>query len=266
MIIINFDIVAGTAKLSATTTIVQGADVPVQVVFSAAPGTTGAIAVALGTDAAPPVILAYTNAFESENPTTWNALLDSSDSRLATFMTGKGPSAVNMQVSAVIDGVQLIAPNVSITVQPPIVTGDPTSDGGPTYFTQAQTTAAIAAAVAGLAPAANQADLTPSAAGTAALFAATLFSSIFNRIIPGAGSGAYTAVYQLPDATQVTGALSFVEIDFPASANPTVTLSDGGGTALITRTNPTPAAINTWSGIFRFGGVAWHCISGGFIS
>jgi hypothetical protein len=260
MIQFNFDPVAGTAKLSSSNvTVVLLADVPVEVVFPSAPGTVGQIAVAFGDDAATPNLLAYTNTFEAENATTYAGLLDCSDSRLAAFMTGKGPTPVNCQVSAVINGVQLVAPNVQITVQPAIVTGPAGSEGGPTYYTQAQTDAAIAAALVGLTPAPEQTALQPAATATAALFAATVFDEIDCVIQPQVGSGAYTATYTLPDAAQARGALAWVSIEFPASANPTIQFSDAGvGVIAAGLTNPSPAAAAYWLGLFRFDGTQWR--------
>jgi hypothetical protein len=151
----------------------------------------------------------------------------------------------------------LVAPNLAVTVQPAIVTGPDTSDGGPTYYTEAETNAAIAAAILGLAPAAKQADLTPSGAVSTTLFAATFFSLIRVRIVPGAGSGAYTAAYSLPDASQTEGAICKVNIAFPASANPTITLTDGAGDPIAVITNTAPSAPQWWYGEFEFDGIAW---------
>ncbi|EDY16684.1 hypothetical protein CfE428DRAFT_5797 [Chthoniobacter flavus Ellin428] len=257
-ITINYSVATGTAKLSTTTIVKQGKQIPVQVIFDQAPGTVNSIQVALGTDATPPAILAYVDTFTQENDTTWAAILDGTDSRLATFMTGKGATQLNLELDLTLDGVDMAAPNMQVTVQPPIVAQSETSLSTPTYYTKAQVDSAIAAAILGLAPAANQSDLTPSAATTAALFAATEFSTIDRNIIAGAGSGAYTAAYTLPTASMVTGAIAEVNIQLPASANPTIEIHDGAGTLLATVTNPAPAAVAYWYGRFRFDGTAWH--------
>jgi len=148
MITLNFDLNTGVAKLAQTTVVKQGADVPVQIIFSGAPGDVGAIQLALGDDSAAPSILAYTNSFTIENDTTWTGVLNANDSRLATFMTGKGPTPVNLELSIMLDGEREVAPNLSLTVQPPIITGDPTTEGGPSYYNQAETDALLAAKAA----------------------------------------------------------------------------------------------------------------------
>jgi hypothetical protein len=261
MIQITFDIVTGLAKLaSSATVIVLTADVPVQILFSAAPGSVSGLYLILGSDASAPLTLAYTEAFEEENATTYNALLDCTDTRLATFMAGKGPTAVNCQIGAIIDGAAQISPDISITVRPNIKSGPTTSDGGPTYYTQPEVDAAIAAALAGLLPAGPQTNLTPGAAVATALFAATLFSRLFRKIIPTAGSGVFTAAYTLSDASQSTDAVVKVNVELPASGNPTVTLSDNAGTLLATVTNLAPATTAFWFGEFHFDGSAWHLL------
>jgi hypothetical protein len=123
-------------------------------------------------------------------------LLDCSDTRLAAFLTGKGPTSVNLEASAVLNGVQIVAPNVAVTVQPAIVTGPTTSDEGPTYYTEAQTNSAIAAAVAafsagltlnGLLP--NGAPLRVTANGALQIFNAAE-NTFHTLLIDGATPGA----------------------------------------------------------------------------
>lgn len=145
MIAIEFNLTTKTARMPATT-IVRGADVPVRIVFSAAPGEIGAgdLQLALGTDATAPEVLAFTDDFSEENETTWTALLDASDERLAEFLSGKGPTQVNVELTAVIDGERIVAPHLALTVQPAIIDGPETSEGGPTYYTQAQVDALLA--------------------------------------------------------------------------------------------------------------------------
>jgi len=144
MITILFNLETGTAKLAATTAIVLGADVPVRVIFSAAPGSVDALQLALGTDAAPPAVLAYTEDFSEVNATTFDGLLDSSDSRLLAFMAAKGPTPVNVEVVPTLDGVRRPAPHFQLTVQPRIITGPETSDGGPAYYTEGEVDTLVA--------------------------------------------------------------------------------------------------------------------------
>jgi hypothetical protein len=148
MININFDLTGGVAKFAQTTVIKQGAQVPVQVVFSAAPGSVSSIKLALGDDSDAPTVLAYVDTFSAENDTTWSGTLDASDIRLAAFMAGKGPTAVNLELTVTIDGVRQVAPNLSLTTQPAIVTGPASSSGGPAYYTEAEVDALLAARAA----------------------------------------------------------------------------------------------------------------------
>jgi hypothetical protein len=147
---------------------------------------------------------------------------------------------------------------VQVTVQPPIITGDPTSDGGPTYYTETQVNALLRP----LSPAPNQAALTPAAAVSAPLFTQTGYGSIYNEIQPGAGSGAFAASYYLPTAGMTNGAIAEMDIELPASANPTVNIYNGAvsGSPLLTLNSPL-AVVQYWYARFRFDGTAWHCIS-----
>jgi len=144
MISLTYDITTGLVKVAAPALIKLGADVPVRLTFSADPGDVSSLQLALGTDAADPDTLAFTETFtsEDETDTIWTAVLDASDSRLSDFMSGKGPTLVNLEIVAVLDGERNVAPNVGVTVQPAIISGAPTSEGGPTYLTDAQTAAA----------------------------------------------------------------------------------------------------------------------------
>lgn len=141
MITLNFDLVTGTVKLSAATVIKFGAAVPVRVVFSATPGVLTGIELALGDDSTAPQVLAYTEAFTAENDSTWAAILNANDNRLQAFLNGKGPTPVNAELVAIIDGNRLIAPNVQVTVQPRINNGAETSEGGPFYYTESESDA-----------------------------------------------------------------------------------------------------------------------------
>jgi hypothetical protein len=263
MININFDLTVGIAKFAQTTVIKQGAQVPVRVVFSVAPGSVSSIKLALGDDSDAPTVLAYVDTFAAENDTTWSGLLDASDTRLVAFMAGKGPTAVNLELTATIDGVRQVAPNLSLTIQPAIVTGPTSSEGGPSYYTEAEADALLVP----LKPAAEQAEIDVSAGVTTTLFAATNFSSVTSKIIAGAGSGAYNADYALPVSGIVRGAIAEVNVELPASANPTIRIFNGttSGSPLTTANNITGAAAY-WYGRFRFNGAAWQCLFRAFQS
>ena len=148
MIIINFDLTSGAAKFTQTPIIKQGAQVPVQIVFSAAPSVVNSIKLALGDDSDAPSVLAYVDTFAAENDTTYTATLDASDTRLAAFMSGKGPTSVDLELAVAIDGVMQVAPNLSVTVQPRIISGPTTSDGGPLYYTETEVDGLLAAKAA----------------------------------------------------------------------------------------------------------------------
>jgi hypothetical protein len=175
---------------------------------------------------------------------------------------------VNVELTTIVDGNRLVFPNSQVTIQQLINNSSGAITAGQSYYTEAEVdtlvatevsarNTAIAAAVLGLGPAPNQADLTPSAAVSAALFAATEFSAIANRILPGAGTGAFTAAYSLPTASMVTGAIAEINVELPASSNPTVEIHDGGGSLLATLNN-TSGGAQYWYGRFRFNGTAWH--------
>lgn len=138
MIQLLFDTAAQTVKLTSPSVIKVGADVPVTITFSAAPGTVSALSLALGTDATTPEILAFTETFAEESETVQTAVLDANDTRLVDFMAAKGTTTVKLEVVAVIDGVRVVTPNLDVAVQKAIITGDPTSEGGPDYYTAAQ--------------------------------------------------------------------------------------------------------------------------------
>jgi hypothetical protein len=265
MLNITLDLDTGLAKLAAANTIKAGAQVPVTIntVRSGtptSPGDSPAFELGLGTDAAPPVLQAYLNSFNAENAYTFTGVLNANDTRLVAAMAGAGTVNYNCEVSWTVGGELQVAPSFTVPVQSRIIPADPTSEGGPDYFTEEETLALIAAG--------NQADLAPAAAVGAALFAATGFFLIANRILPGAGSGAFTAAYALPVASQKTGAIAEVNVELPASANPTVEIHNAtsGGTLLASVTNPAPAAAAYWYGRFRFDGTSWHCLFRSFQS
>lgn len=141
MINLSFDLVTGVVRVSTPATVKVGADVPVRLTFTAAPGDVGSIELALGTDGASPEVLAYTDDFSEENPTTWRAVLDASDNRLVTFMNVKAATQVVAELVCIINGERQVAPNVAVTVQPKIIDGPETSEGGPNYLTDTQSDA-----------------------------------------------------------------------------------------------------------------------------
>lgn len=109
--------------------------------------------------------------------------------------------------------------------------------------------------------------ITLSAAATQAMFAATLFTQLCAKFILGAGAGAYVVNLTLPVTNILPGALAYVNIELPASANPTLNIYDTstGGTELEVLTNPAPASGQYWFGIFKFGAdLHWHKLFSAF--
>lgn len=145
MIDLVFNLATGTARLTASTIVKVGADVPVRITFSSAPGMVGTLQLALGSDAAPPAVLAFTGDFIAESATVWTALLDASDTRLAAHLDGKPVAAVNAEIVAVLDGVRIVTPNIPVTVQQALLNGPASSEGGPDYYTEAEVDALLAA-------------------------------------------------------------------------------------------------------------------------
>lgn len=113
---------------------------------------------------------------------------------------------------------------------------------------------------------AEQADLAVSAAAAAQLFADTQFGTLHTNILAAAGAGVFTAAYGLPTAAMKTGAQLILNVELPASANPTVEIRNAtsAGTLLATITSPEPTLTTFWFGLFRFNGTAWKKIFSAF--
>lgn len=115
-------------------------------------------------------------------------------------------------------------------------------------------------------PAPAQVDINVSAAASVVLFNGAIgFSALAQKIIAAAGSGAFTAAYGLPTTGMLTGAICEINIELPASANPTVEIHNAtaGGTLLTTvadANKPVLGAAAYWYGRFRYDGAAWHCL------
>jgi hypothetical protein len=104
------------------------------------------------------------------------------------------------------------------------------------------------------------ADATPAAAATLAITSATRFAQLVQRVIAGAGTGAY--VYNItlahPTANGVgplPGAVIKLYLEWPASANPTFNVYDSSTAGTLLKgplTNPNPEA-----GEYYFIEAAW---------
>lgn len=105
------------------------------------------------------------------------------------------------------------------------------------------------------------------AVASAAMFAATNFIQLFCKFILNAGSGAYTVNEVLPVAGMKAGALAFVNIEFAASANPTIKFWDTStsGTQLMQVTSPDATKQTFAFLVFKFGQDGhWHLIMSGW--
>jgi hypothetical protein len=111
--------------------------------------------------------------------------------------------------------------------------------------------------------------VTVSSAGTTDLAPETPFFQWYQKVIAGAGSGAYTAKFTLDDANAVDGAIFRVSVELPASANPTVSIYNNtiSDTLLDAVTNPTPGVAAYYIAEFRFDVETgdWEKIDGHFI-
>lgn len=143
MIALNYDLTTGIAKLAQPAVIKLGADVPVKLTFSAAPGDVTSVQFALGTDAAAPAVLAFTEDFEDESETVFLALLDANDARLIAHLAGSALKVVKAELITVIDGAREVTPNLDVTVQQALVAGPEETEGGPTYYTEAEVDALL---------------------------------------------------------------------------------------------------------------------------
>lgn len=123
MIDLTFDLQTGVARLAAPAIVKAGATVPVRVTFSEAPGEETTLELALGTDAATPVVLAQVEDgdWTQENDTQWTALVDLTDAAVATALSGKSLIVVAGEVVATVDGNRLVSPNFAVTLQQRII-------------------------------------------------------------------------------------------------------------------------------------------------
>ena len=145
---ILLDLATGLVKFATAVVLKPTADVPVRIAFATPPGEVSLLQLGLGKADASADVLAFTDDFAAESDRVWTALLDANDSRLIAYMAGKNATTVNAEVVAIIDGAKQKFPSLPVTVQPVILDGDPTSEGGPTYYTAAQTDALLAAKAA----------------------------------------------------------------------------------------------------------------------
>lgn len=108
-------------------------------------------------------------------------------------------------------------------------------------------------------------DIEVSAAGTTDLAPTTPFIQWFQLITPLVGAGAYTRKITLDNTKAAAGAIFRIEIDLPASSNPTIEIYDNtiSGTMIDTVTGD-PGQSSYYVLQARFDGVQWFKLSGAF--
>ena len=133
MISITLDLDAGTAKLTAPTTIKAGGGVPVTITLNRNPGGAISFQLALGPQSSTQAVLAYLDEFAAESETIHKGVLNTNDVRLIAHMVGKQTATLDCECAWTLGGERQIAPNLPVTVQPPMVAGPESSEGGPVY-------------------------------------------------------------------------------------------------------------------------------------
>lgn len=232
MINLSYDITTGVARVLQPSTVKVGADVPVRVTFSAAPGEITAMELALGSEATPPAVLAYTEDFTQESATVWLATLDASDSRLVEYMAARGATAVNVELACLIDGKHEVAPNVAVTVQPRVISGPESTEGGPNYLTEAQSDARYLQ--------------TERWTASLILFGEAVVDQVFDRYQTDR-AGKLTAIeISAQDAPSGTGGITIQLIDgLGANVSAAVTLATGTNNVRATLGTPLAIALDS---------------------
>lgn len=136
MLNISVDLQAGLAKLAQATTVKAGGGIPVVVTFSNNPGLNPAIELSLGPQSSAQTVVAYLDVFATESQTVYTGTLDGTDNRLIGLLAGKQALTLSCEITYTVTGaLPRRFPNFNVTVQPPMVTGPETSEGGPVYLT-----------------------------------------------------------------------------------------------------------------------------------
>ena len=141
MLNISINLETGAAKLAQTTAIKAGGGVPVTVTFSSNPGASPTIELALSAQSSTPAVAAYLGDFASQSQTVYTGTLDANDSRLIGLLSGKQTATFDCEVALTVAGARQLFPNFPATVQPPIMSGPSTSEGGPVYLNETQSDA-----------------------------------------------------------------------------------------------------------------------------
>jgi hypothetical protein len=128
------------------TPVKAGGGEPVTVVFSEAVPAVSVLELALSPNSSEPEVLAYLDVFAQENATTYTGVLDTNDARLIAHLVGKQSQVLSAEVVVTWPGqARRVFPNFTVTVQPPVITGPTSSEGGPVWVSETTLAAALAA-------------------------------------------------------------------------------------------------------------------------
>jgi hypothetical protein len=138
MLNISINLETGLAKLAVSSPIKAGGAVPVRVTFSANPGSSPTIELALSAQSSSPSVLAYLDTFDAQSSTVYTGTLDANDTRLIAAIAGKSTLTLDAEVVLTVgEAERQVFPNFSVTVQPPIITGPESTQGGGVYLSGA---------------------------------------------------------------------------------------------------------------------------------
>lgn len=144
MIAISLNVETGTATLTGTASVTVGQPCVVEVTFTNGAPADVAIQLAIGKPLLfPDSVLAFLDiddfTVDDEDDTVYHATLDGTDIRLARFMAARIREVIQLGIIGEVDGKPIATPHVDIDVQMGIISGDPNSQPGPNYLTDAQT-------------------------------------------------------------------------------------------------------------------------------
>ena len=87
-------------------------------------------------------MLAYLDTFDAQSSTVYTGTLEANDSRLIAAIAGKSTLTLDAEVVLTVgDAERQIFPNLPVTVQPPVISGPESSEGGPVFLNQDQSDA-----------------------------------------------------------------------------------------------------------------------------
>ena len=136
MLNVSVNLTTGRATAVQAPVVKAGGDVPVVISFSANPGDNPVIELALSPQSSSPDVKAYLDVFVAQNSTTYTGTLDANDTRLIALLAGKQAQTLDCEIVVTTDAGRKPFPNFPVTVQPPVITGPESSEGGPVYLTQ----------------------------------------------------------------------------------------------------------------------------------